>query len=482
MSNQKIKVRFPPSPTGFLHIGSLRTALFNYLFAKNQNGEFLLRIEDTDRTRLVENAEEQIIDTLKIFDLAPDNLASYVRQSDRKEQGIYKKYADQLVAAKHAYECFCSLQRLEELRREQTALKKPPMYDRHCLKLSDEEKNKFREQGTRPVIRLKIPEGTTTVHDLIYGDITVENKVLDDQVLLKSDGFPTYHLANVVDDHDMAITHVIRGEEWIPSTPKHIILYQMFGWRLPAFAHLPLIVKPDHKKLSKRDRAADVSAYAEFYEKEAVINYIALLGWNPKTEQEIFSKEELIENFDLEKVNRANAIFDTQKLNWVNKQWVRKKGTRQSQFYKRLGEVTGDHELTEHIAEMILERVEDFWLIDDLVKNEFNFFFEEPQYEPELLTWKKMSPLEVKEALEFDLKILRSLTGQASKNEIETVFFSQIGEQPKGNYLWPLRVALTGLRASPGPFEIIAAFLQLPRGKEVLTKKIQTAIAKLTKI
>lgn len=481
-TSKKIKVRFAPSPTGFLHIGGLRTALFNYLFAKKNKGEFLLRLEDTDRARFVEGAEKQITDTLETYGIAPDNIGEIWRQSDHL--ATYKKHADKLLAGGNAYECFCTQDRLEKLRQEQTESKQPTKYDRHCLTLSPEEREKLKQQGTVPVIRMKVPVGVTVHEDIVYGKIETRNELLDDQVLLKSDGYPTYHLANVVDDHTAAITHVIRGEEWVPSTPKHLILYQMFGWKSPLFAHLPLIVKPDHKKLSKRDKAADVLLYRDFFEIEAVLNYIALLGWNPKTKQEIFSKEELASEFELAKINRANAIFDLQKLNWLNREWVKRKDIENSQFFATLKKIVTDKfgEVDKNylpkIAPLILERIEDFWTIGETVEQEFGFLFKTPEYDAALLLWKKMKAEQLKNSLNESQSIIKKLTGTETREDIQKIFYDAIGQGDKGSILWPLRAALSGLKASPGPFEIIEVLSTLPNGKETILTRLQNALDK----
>lgn len=332
---QEVRVRFAPSPTGYLHIGSLRTALYNYLFAKNKNGKFILRIEDTDRTRYVEGAVENLIETLKwaeiSYDEGPllgDGFESYF-QSERLS--IYKKYAQQLVDQSDAYYCFCTIERLEQIRQRQIALKLPPAYDRHCRNLDKsliQEKLKNNESF---VIRMKIPlEGSITFTDIIRGEITIEFKNLDDQVLIKSDGFPTYHLAVVVDDHLMKISHVIRGEEWLSSTPKHLLLYKYFNWKPTLFAHLPLLLNMDRTKLSKRQGDVAVEDYRKNgYLKEALINFIALLGWNPGDTQEIFSLEELIKKFSLDQVNKSGAVFDSNKLDWINGLYIRKKSANE---------------------------------------------------------------------------------------------------------------------------------------------------------
>lgn len=478
MKNAPVRVRFAASPTGFLHVGGLRTALFDYLFAKKHEGLFFLRIDDTDQARYVEGAVEQIKKALTGYGIEPDNFDDIYFQS--KHLARYKEIADKLLADGHAYECFCAPERLEKLRQRQVDQRRAPKYDRLCLNLSADEKNKLRTQA-RSVIRMKIPAGESVLEDIVYGRIVTKNEFLDDQILLKSDGYPTYHMANIVDDHDMEITHVVRGEEWIPSAPKHLILYQMLGWRVPEFAHLPLITKPDHKKLSKRDQASDALLYLEVFEVEAILNYIALLGWNPKTEQEIFSKQDLARQFDLAKINRANAIFDVKKFNWLNKQWIGKKELANTTFYKNLSTLIkaewgiGDAIITKQVAQLILSRIEDFWSLENLVKTEFSFFFAEPQYEKGLLCWKKMTDNEIKQSLTTSKELVAGIKSGVTATDLKKTFFDHIGTGDKGSLLWPLRVALSGLRAGPGPFEIIGIL-----GKEKTSDRINKAIDKLS--
>ena len=316
-----VRTRIAPSPTGEdLHIGNLYTALMNWTYARKHNGQFIVRIEDTDRTRLIQGSEERILRTLAAFGLSPDETP--YRQSERLE--IYRAHLQKLIEAGHAYYCFCTTQRIDEIRREQIKQKKQPRYDRHCLSLTpDEVKNKL--AGNQPhVVRIKIPEGKTTFTDLIRGDITIDNSNLDDQILLKSDGFPTYHLAVVVDDHLMQITHIIRAEEWIPSTPKHVLLYRMLGWNVPVFAHMPILRNPDKSKLSKRKNPVWSSWYLEQgYLPEATLNYLSLMGWSHPEGKEIFPREEFIRVFDLKDVQPVGPIFDITKLTWMNGEYIR---------------------------------------------------------------------------------------------------------------------------------------------------------------
>src|SRR3989344_3652188 len=333
----QIRVRFGPSPTGNLHVGGLRTALYDYLFAKKNKGTYILRIEDTDKARTVPGALDNIVQTLHELGLTSDegpywNNGVKVRgdfgpyqQSERLS--LYSKHAGELVKNKHAYYCFCTPERLEELRNTQEAAHQPPKYDKHCLKLTPEEVNQKLLNQEKHVVRLNVPaDQTITFTDMVHGEISISSNDVDDQVLLKSDGYPTYHLASVVDDHLMKISHVIRGEERLPSLPKHILPSQAFGYQPPVFVHLPLLLNPDRSKLSKRQGDVAVEDYlAKGYLPQALLNYTALLGWNPGTEREFFSLDELAGEFSLEKLNKAAAIFDVQKLNWFNAEYTRRR-------------------------------------------------------------------------------------------------------------------------------------------------------------
>lgn len=498
-----VRTRFAPSPTGFIHIGNFRTALFSHLWAKHNNGTSILRIEDTDQTREVEGAVDHLLKIMKKMGIEFDegfyldrnglvkekgNYAPYL-QSKRLEQ--YQKYAQQLVSEKKAYYCFCSEERLEELRKEQAALKKPPMYDRLCYKLSEEEVKKqlaeFETLGKRPVIRFFIPEGQTIVDDIIYGEIKYDNRVLDDQVILKSDGFPTYHLAVVIDDHFMNITHVIRGEEWISSTPKHILLYKAFGWQPTEFAHQPLILNPDKSKLSKRQGDVSVEDFLDKgYLPEALLNFVAFLGWNPKTEKEIFSLEELIKEFELSNVNKSGAVLDINKLEWINSLYIRKMpaGELVEKLLPYWEQAVG--------ADIIrLQKPEYLYAIADLEKERLKklseigertkYFFKEPEYGASLLVWKKSDAQGAKKAL-LSLRDLfeRLDNAELTKENLETKLKEFVSQNnfDNGSVLWPLRVALTGMEKSPGPFEV-AATLALGLGKEEILKRLDVAIKKL---
>ena len=332
-----VRVRFAPSPTGYVHVGSLRTALYNYLFAKKNKGEFLLRLEDTDRTRLQEGSADNLLKALYDTGVIPDeglimgedgkasqkgDSGPYI-QSERLE--LYQKYIKQLLNEGKAYYCFCTKERLDNLRSRQKAAGLTPRYDGHCRNLSEEEIKKRIDAGEPYVIRLKLPENKDIIfHDVVRGDVTINTDDLDDQVLIKADGFPTYHFAVVVDDHLMGITHVIRGEEWLPSTPKHVYLYECFGWKAPQYVHLPNILNADHKKLSKRQGDVAVGDFLDKgYLPEALINYLALLGWSPEDEREIMTLSEMVKSFDLSKVHRSGAVFDREKLDWMNGQYIK---------------------------------------------------------------------------------------------------------------------------------------------------------------
>ncbi|HAU40269.1 MAG: Glutamyl/glutaminyl-tRNA synthetase, glutamyl-tRNA synthetase [Candidatus Peregrinibacteria bacterium GW2011_GWF2_43_17] len=487
-----IKTRFAPSPTGLLHVGGLRTALYSYLFARQNKGEFVLRIEDTDQKRYVEGAVENLLRTLKWFGIEYDEGPYF--QSKRTE--IYKKHAEALLEKGHAYKCFCTEERLTKMREDQIAKKRAPMYDRACLKLTPEEIEKKISAEEPFVIRQKMPSGgTIKFKDLVRGDMEFDPKTVDDQVLIKSDGFPTYHLANVVDDHLMGITHVIRGEEWLPSTPKHIALYNAFGWNPPTFAHLPLLLNPDKTKLSKRQGDVAAEDYMiKGYLKEAIINFIALLGWNPGTTEEFFSLEDLIKKFSIERVQKAGAVFNLEKLDWLNGHYLRSK-------------------TPEDLAKLILPRLQTKWFEEtafaDIEEKNFDdpdektiyflkavktiqtrlktlaeapdmlkfFLIEEPPFDLALLLNEKMKVDKetATKALEESKKDLATLTEFTLQQVQETLTgtIKRLGLK-NGQVLWPLRVALTGEQYSPGTFEVIESL-----GKERTMKRIDLCLDKL---
>lgn len=473
----EIRVRFAPSPTGYLHVGGLRTALFNFLFAGREGGKFILRIEDTDKSREVAGAEENIISTLRDFKLDFDE--GPIRQSERME--IYKKYADELISKGAAYKCFCTPERIQELKAAAAVAKVPFKYDKHCLH-NPLPNSPHKGEGTY-VLRQNVPEeGSTEFEDVVHGKIHIENRTIDDGVLVKSDGYPVYNFANVIDDHEMGITHVIRGEEFIPSTPKHILLYEAFGWTPPQFVHLPLLLDKHRKKLSKRFGDVAVKEYVQKgYLKEAIVNFVAFLGWNPKTTQEVFSLEELIAGFSLEKVNKSGAVFDVEKLDFINRQWQKRLnlGVLDPMYQRSKGLL--EEKFAQAVADMlpvvwplILERVKGPSELEEKLP-EFDFFFENPKYEKSLLIWKDAAADSIKE----NLKKIKSVfeAGKWDEPEIKKFLVEQgIGT---GEALWPLRVALSGLKNSPSPFDIVKVFLQIPGGKDEIMKRIDFAIASL---
>lgn len=473
MSKDKIIVRFAPSPTGLLHLGGLRTALFNFLFARQHEGKFILRIEDTDKNREIPGAVENIKDTLDTFQINYDE--GPIFQSQRLT--IYRQHAERLLKEGKAYKCYCSETRLEELKKQAKLAKQPYCYDKHCLVHPVTKNGPY-------VIRQNIPEcGETEFTDLVYGKITINNRLLDHGILLKSDGYPVYNFANVIDDHHMGVTHVIRGEEFISSTPKHILLYEALGWPVPQFAHLPLLLDKQHKKLSKRSGDAAVQDYLRRgYIPEAIINFLAFLGWNPKTSREIFSLKELVTEFDLRKINKAGAIFDLDKLNWYNAHYLRAKTNAELvKLCVPFWQINIDKYAPDFL-EKIIEIEKSRLVTLSGIGERTGYFFEDPDYQANLLPWKNMAFPQIKDALKFSEKILDSVEGAMSESELQQMFFEKIGKGDKGEILWPLRVALTGLKASPNPFEIMAAFLILPDGKDIIKKRIAFALEKIGKM
>lgn len=478
-----VRTRIAPSPTGAPHIGTAYTALFNYAFAKQNRGKFLLRIEDTDRTRLVPGAEEQIIEALKWLGLGWDE--GPFRQSERLP--LYQKHAEELVKKGKAYYCFCSEERLEEMRREQQKRGLPPKYDGRCRKLSRQpprggvpqkagEASARGGQGREYVIRLKVPEtGETSFTDLIRGKITFQNAEIDDQVLLKSDGFPTYHLAVVVDDYLMEITHVIRAEEWISSTPKHVLLYQAFGWEPPAFAHLPLLRERDHAKLSKRHGAVGILEFREEgYLPEAILNFLALLGWSHPEEKDLFPLSEFIEKLDLRRVSTSAPVFDREKLNWMNGEHIRamsvgELGVRLREYLKSYRGLELDSELVERIAPLIRERIKKLFEFEELA----GFFFKDVAWSRELLVQKGRTAEGTKEALRAVLAVLREIEDWSAKN-LETRTRTFLSSYPvtwsPSDLFMTLRIAISGQKVSPPLFESMEVL-----GKEKTLQRIEKA-------
>ncbi len=471
-----ITTRFAPSPTGYLHIWSLRTVLYNYLVAKKNNGKFMLRIEDTDRTRFVEWSVENMINILEKVWLTPDewpnnpwDLWPYF-QSERLD--IYKKYIQELLKKDKAYYCFCSPERLTKLREEQQSLWLPTKYDGHCRYLTPEEVEEKLKSWASYTIRLKVPKNEDIVfEDMIKWKIKVNSKDIDDQVLLKTDGFPTYHMASVVDDHLMKVTHVIRWDEWTPSTPKHIILYNAFEWEKPIFAHIPLLLWTDKKKLSKRTWDVSVEKYLEKgYLVEALLNYIALLGWNPKTTEEFFSMQELIERFDLNQVHKSWAVFDVERLNFFNAHYLKKSDTNAlyEKFLKYLWEY--DKEFLEKIKKFsdeynkkILNEIKTKIKKFDEYKENTDFLYDDKnEIKIDLLVNQKMKipDLETaKKGLEITLDILKNRNNKNfdSIDEAKNIFIEEIKKawMKNGQVLWPTRVALSSKEFSIWALELI---------------------------
>lgn len=483
MTFDKVRTRFAPSPTGYMHVGNLRTALYAYLLAKKSHGTFILRIEDTDQERYVEGAVDIIYNTLRQtglqWDEGPDiggPVGPYI-QSER--MGMFKEYALQLVEKGEAYYCFCDKERLDELKVVQQASGISPRYDGHCRNLTKEEIREKLDAGVPYVIRQKCPqEGTTTFHDEVFGDITVDNAILDDQVLIKTDGMPTYNFANVVDDHTMGITHVIRGNEYLSSTPKYNLLYQAFGWEIPTYIHCSPVMKNATEKLSKRNGDASFQdLIAKGYLTEAVVNYIALLGWSPKGEEEIFSLEELVQEFDVSGISKSPAIFDPVKLKAVNGEHIRRlapeKFAEMALPYIRQTCKREDINL-KILAEVLQPRTELFTDIPEQV----DFIDRLPDYGIALYTHKKMKTTSESslEALNLLLPVLEEITDWTAEAIHDAVFAKIEALGVKNGYLlWPLRVALSGKQFTPGGGIEIAAVI----GREDTLSRVKTGIEKL---
>lgn len=483
---KKIRTRFAPSPTGRMHVGNLRTALYAYLIAKHEGGDFILRVEDTDQERFVEGALDIIYRTMEktglIHDEGPDKDKGYgpYVQSERNAQGLYLKYAKQLVEQGDAYYCFCDKERLDSLR---TSVSEDGtdivVYDKHCLGLSKEEVEANLAAGKPWVIRLNIPrEGTTTFHDEIYGDITVPNNELDDMILIKSDGFPTYNFANVIDDHLMEITHVVRGNEYLASAPKYNRLYEAFGWEIPVYVHCPLITDENHKKLSKRcGHASYEDLIEQGFVSEAVVNYVALLGWCPTDNREIFSLEELVEAFDYTHMSKSPAVFDTVKLKWMNGEYL--KAMDFDRFYEMARSyieevVTRDCD-TKKIAALVKTRIE---ILPD-IREQIDFFEAVPEYDVAMYTHKKMKtdPQKALEVLKELLPILEN-QGDFSNDALFETLKAFAGEKGYkiGYVMWPIRTAVSGKQNTPGGATEIMEVL----GKEESLKRIRAGVEKLS--
>ena len=482
--SKKVRCRFAPSPTGKMHVGNLRSALYEFLIAKHAGGDFIFRIEDTDRERYVEGATEIIYNTLEktglIYDEGPDKDKGYgpYIQSERVQAGIYMKYAKELIDKGEAYYCFCDKERLSTLKSEVVEGKEITVYDKHCLHLSKEEIAEKLANGTPYVIRQNNPtEGTTSFHDELYGDISVENSELDDMILIKSDGYPTYNFANVVDDHLMEITHVVRGNEYLSSTPKYNRLYEAFGWEVPEYVHCPLITDENHQKLSKR---CGHSSYEDLIEQgflsDAVVNFVALLGWSPEDNTEIFTLGELIGKFDYHHLSKSPAVFDYTKLKWMNGEYF--KAMEAEQFYEMaepyLKEaLSGDLDLHK-IAAMVKTRIEIFPDIREMV----DFFEKLPEYDVEMYTHKKMKT-NAETSLEVLQEVLPLLEAQTdySNDALYQTLVSYVEQKgcKNGYVMWPIRTAVSGKQMTPaGATEIMEVL-----GKEESLNRIRKGIGKL---
>lgn len=479
----EVRVRFAPSPTGYLHVGGLRTALYNYLFAQKQNGTFILRIEDTDRARFVEGAVENLIQTLHWagleFDEGPGKggpRGPYI-QSERLE--TYRQHARMLIDSGNAYYAFDTAEELEATRKTQEKLRLPTKYDRRALKLTREEVQEKLAAGLPHVVRMKVPDQSPVAFDdVIRGHVEFSSDQIDDQVLLKSDGYPTYHLANVVDDHLMGVTHVIRGEEWLSSTPKHVLLYRFFGWELPTFAHLPLLLNPDKSKLSKRQGDVAVEDYRQKgYLKEGLVNFVAFLGWNPGDEREIFSLDELVKEFSLERVGQSGAVFNVEKLDWMNFQHLRRKPD--AEVLEMLKEQLRHSAFADmyvedsYLLSVIAALRERMTFVKDVVEKSPYFFQPPDHYDPDVVKkrWKPTTP-----------DILRKVAEEFShltnphKEDFETALKSAAAASGvgTGEIIHPLRLAVSGVGAGPGLYDIVSII-----GKEETIRRIYAAIERV---
>ncbi|MGD9115924.1 MAG: glutamate--tRNA ligase [Dehalococcoidia bacterium] len=482
-----VRVRFAPSPTGYPHVGNIRTALFNWLFARHYDGKFIVRIEDTDVARRVEGAEKGILDSLRWLELywdeGPDVGGDYgpYYQSQRKK--LYKEAAEKLVAQGDAYYCYCSPERLEAMRAEQVKRKQPPGYDRHCRDLTPEERAEKEAEGITPVVRFKVPlEGKTRFKDLIYGDVVFENSTLDDFVLLKSDGYPTYHLANVVDDSAMKISHVIRAEEWVSSTPRHLMLYKALGLEPPEYIHHPMILGPDRAKLSKRHGSVSILEYRDQgYLAQTMFNFLALIGWSLDDKTEIIPRQALVDNFSLERIGKTGAIFNRDKLDWMNGVYIR--ALTPEEFFEAVQPylmtdvdtgraVIEDEEYVRKVLPLVQERVKKLNQVVELTRF---FFVDELEYDPETLIGKKMDEEATVKALKAAQAKLQPLHS-FDEESLEAVLrpLAPELELKTGQLFGVLRVATTGQTAAPPLFETMAVL-----GRERSMGRIAAALSKL---
>ncbi len=487
-SSVPMRTRIAPSPTGFMHIGTLRTALYDYFLARQSGGQLIVRVEDTDQERSVAGSIESLLNTFQTLDIDYDEGPVLLPDGSIGEKGaygpyfqsrrlhLYKTYVDKLVTQGDAYPCFCSVEDLGKMRAEQMLLKLAPKYDRRCLKLAALEVQTRLAQGDRHVLRLRVPSGESRFVDAIRGEIVFQNSEVDDQVLLKSDGFPTYHLAVVVDDYLMKITNVLRGEEWISSTPKQIILAKMLGFELPVYAHVPLILNPDKTKLSKRKGDVSVDAFLEKgYLPEALMNFLALLGWNPTDDREVFTRAELIDLFDLAKVNRAGAILNVDKLNWMNANYLKLLSEAEYLALVRpcLAGMSDDQTLIDRACLMARERIQ---LPSELVELVAFLFLPRLNHDQAELVWKTQTPAEARERLIAVRTLLDEQGDFSSSAALEVQVRGLVADKGWGNgdTLWPLRVALSGMKQSPSPFELLWTY-----GKQRSLARLDEALSRL---
>jgi glutamyl-tRNA synthetase len=471
-----VRTRFAPSPTGYLHVGGLRTALYAYLFAQQHHGTFILRIEDTDQSRKVEGATEKLIEALQWagveFDEGPGKEGAYGPYVQSQRLPIYHSHVQQLIDQGKAYHCFCTAERLEQLRAGGA-----PMYDRHCRSIPLSDAKQRAQAGEPNVVRMKIPDtGEVNFHDEVRGDVSFACSTIDDQVLLKTDGFPTYHLAVVVDDHTMAVSHVIRGEEWLPSTPKHILLYQYFGWEIPKFAHLPLLLNPDKSKLSKRQGDVAVEDYrAKGYLKEALVNFVAFLGWNPGDEREIFSMDELIRDFSVERVGKAGAVFNIEKLNWMNQQHIKvKPETELLPLIKPLlAAKEWDLLPDEYVKQVIGLMKERVVVIDDFV-NTCQYFYEEPATYDEASRAKNWKPETSTHIGTLTDRLQLLLPFDAASIEAALRSTAEEYKVGAGKLIHPMRLAISGAANGPSLFHMAEVL-----GKERVVRRMKKALETL---
>ncbi|MGB8644188.1 MAG: glutamate--tRNA ligase [Anaerolineae bacterium] len=482
----EVRVRYAPSPTGAPHIGNLRTALFNWLWARHAGGKFILRVEDTDQEREVENGLELIMESLRFLGLDWDEGTDVggpygpYRQSDRLP--IYQQYAQELIARGHAYYCYCTSERLEEMRKEQQARNVPSRYDLRCRFLTPEERAQREAAGLPRVVRLAVPqEGETTLHDFIHGDITIENKNVDDQVLIKSDGFPTYHMAVVVDDHLMKITHIMRADEWIPSFPKHILLYQAFGWEPPLIGHVPNVLGADKKKLSKRHGSTAVSQFREMgYLPEALVNFMALLGWSFDDHTELFTRQQLIELFTLDHIGKSPAVFDMNKLEWMNGNYIRALSLddltdRLMPFLQRAG-LNPDRATVYRLAPLVQDRLK---RLDEIVDRADFLFKDQIEYDARLLVGQKMTAVESLQALRMAGEVLdglKSFDAEAPMDEGLRAAAEQLHLKP-AQFFGILRIAVTGKTVTPPLIGTMAIL-----GRDRTLARVSQALVRLERI